>query len=75
MKNKSKSNLKHSASGENSSNISFNGDANQQEEHHPPLSRKSTYMNGIDTSKNYGHYERNNVFKQERMSVSRVLNN
>ena len=72
--------MKYAGSSEHSSNISFNhgqeghGTSDQQGHFH---SRKSTYANPYDNNKSYvgTSYDGGNIFKHERMSVTRLLNN
>ncbi len=71
--------MRHPGSSEHSSNISFNhGHENPTPDQHGHFhSRKSTYVNNYDNNKSYvgTSYDNGNIFKHERMSVTRLLNN
>lgn len=71
----SRSQNKINGPSEHSSNISFNANEGQPaHEENNMQSRKSAYQ---DNNKSYigNSYDGGNIFKQERMSVTRLLNN
>lgn len=79
-KSKNSRSMRHAGSSDHSSNISFNHGHEAQPtpgDHAHFHSRKSTYMNAFDNNKSYvgTSYDNGNIFKHERMSVTRLLNN